>query len=113
MHFLMYKNYYYYQATSNKNEATQIYFECSVPANTALTTAQWFDIRTSIFYPRVRTYNAGLSFALLLLLFLFLLLLLLLVVVVVVGDTLIKLQLQDTKLQWQDTKLQWQDTKLQ
>jgi hypothetical protein len=35
------------------------------------------------------------------------------VVVVVVGDTLIKLQWQDTKLQWQDTKLQWQDTKLQ
>jgi hypothetical protein len=35
------------------------------------------------------------------------------VVLVVLGDTLIKLQWQDTKLQWQDTKLQWQDTKLQ
>jgi hypothetical protein len=30
----------------------------------------------------------------------------LVVVVVVLGDTLIKLQWQDTKLQWQDTKLQ-------
>jgi hypothetical protein len=37
----------------------------------------------------------------------------LVVLVVVLGDTLIKLQWQDTKLQWQDTKLQWQDTKLQ
>jgi hypothetical protein len=35
------------------------------------------------------------------------------VVVVVLGDTLIKLQWQDTKLQWQDSKLQWQDSKLQ
>jgi hypothetical protein len=35
------------------------------------------------------------------------------VVLVVLGDTLIKLQWQDTKLQWQDTKLKWQDTKLQ
>jgi hypothetical protein len=33
--------------------------------------------------------------------------------VLVLGDTLIKLQWQDTKLQWQDTKMQWQDTKLQ
>jgi hypothetical protein len=36
-----------------------------------------------------------------------------LVLVLVLGDTLIKLQWQDTKLQWQDTKLQWQDTKMQ
>jgi hypothetical protein len=36
----------------------------------------------------------------------------LVVLVVVLGDTLIKLQWQDTKLQWQDTELQWQDTKL-
>jgi hypothetical protein len=48
----------------------------------------------------VRKYNAGLSFALFFALFF------VLVVLVLLGDTLIKLQWQDTKLQWQDTKLQ-------
>jgi hypothetical protein len=45
--------------------------------------------------------------------FCFVVVVLVVLVVVVLGDTLIKLQWQDTKLQWQDTKLQWQDTKLQ
>jgi hypothetical protein len=44
--------------------------------------------------------------------FCFVLVVVFVLLVLVLGDTLIKLQWQDTKLQWQDTNLQWQDTKL-
>jgi hypothetical protein len=69
------------------------------------------DGRHEVFLPACTYVQRGSKFCFVVVLVVVLVVVVL--VVVVVGDTLIKLQWQDTKLQWQDTKLQWQDTKLQ